>query len=627
MLERLFESVLGMTLASSAVIILVLIARLALRRGPRVFSYALWAVVLARLIIPFTIQSPLSLIPSARILDVPGINRTEAHILEVSTGIDSIDEGLNEYLSAHPYSGYVPGKLAPSGPLPAAPEPDSVPDWRTVPALIWAFGGIAMLVYSGISLLLLRRRLVGAVPLEGEAGVLIADRAGTPFVLGFFRPRIYLPSDLPQQERGFVLLHERTHIRRLDHVTRFLAWLALCVHWFNPLVWLAFRLAGRDMEVSCDEAALRLSGGDIRADYASALLRLSSGERLPVGPLAFGDGDPEGRIKNVLSYKKPAFWVIVVSLVAVIAAAAALITARPFARPESPFGSAYTASDYLYRVPSEKDAGLDTYALVSPDTLRVSSPMGETFDVALEPISLRGRLEEYRDHNWWTGGRDLISSIRRGNYAAWWGHTAGDSRFWYLLQQKDGSLYLASGLYDAEGETDPASDDSTIHWIVRLNEASEVPDAGLPPFDCRLEVGRVLIAGLECDGIAMWVPPDADGVAPLGMIYLTAPAFLNDHFRASLEVLCARWTDESKTALRVYFITFSSSLAKIAAVPPDFTADLASGTVTVDNAPPSRFGEHHTFTDAEMLSMSRTLSRLIIAAEQYYSTLPQSSQK
>ena len=147
--------------------------------------------------------------------------------------------------------------------------------------------------------------------------------------MGLFKPRIYLPSGLGEGERGYILRHERTHIRRLDHLWKLLAFLALALHWFNPLVWLAFTLAGRDMEASCDEAVLRRTAGDIRAEYAQSILRLAAGRPSPATPLAFGAGDAKDRIRTVLCWKKPARWMTALGA----AAAPPVIMAQPGKTP------------------------------------------------------------------------------------------------------------------------------------------------------------------------------------------------------------------------------------------------------------------------------------------------------
>ncbi len=632
MLEQWFETVLGMSLMAVAVILPVLLARLILRGAPRVFSYALWAVVLARLLVPFMPESPWSVVPSARLVTVPGTADTTAEVVQVETGIDAVDDGLNGFFAAHPYAGRATG-----GSAPANKQPGGASDWRAVPAIVWSLGGIGMLIYSAVSLLLLRRRLVGATPLEGEPGVWLADHIDNPFVLGFFRPKIYLPSVLPEGERGYVLVHERTHIRRLDHVTRALAWLALCLHWFNPLVWLAFRLAGRDMETSCDEAALRRADGDIRADYAASLLRLSAGRRLPVGPLAFGEGDMKSRVKNVLSYKKPALWVILTSLIAVAVAAAALITGRPFAKPDSPFGGDYRALEYIYMDPGRNGAEYEEYTLTATGALSAASPTGGYIEIALEPVSPHDCLGEYRHKEYWTGGRDLTVSLRRNNYAAWRGiqrnDDGHDNSFWYLFQQKDGSLYLASGWYDAEGETDPASDDSSLYWIALLTEA-EVQNGGtnagsdsaaidLSSVGYQLDGnGRVTVTGLKCGRHPIWCPPGYEYPdRPQGHLFAETPFFLNGYFQKNnLEMVLAYWTDASETAIRVDIFSVSSNLQVLSAVPADFTVDLTAGTAAVvDQAPrPSDFGKPHSFTQEEMVAMGRALADLIRGAEEYY---------
>lgn len=330
-MENLFFTVLGMSLTGSFVILFVLLARLALRKAPRVFSYALWAVALFRLLCPFTLDSAFSLLPSARMVDTAGRGGGTDQVIQVQTGILALNSRVNGFLADHPYQEGQPvavGGSPEEGLAPVINQLGPAPDWRTVPAAVWLAGAAALLGYSLFSLLRLRRRLAGSVPLAGEKNVRLADHIPSPFVLGLVRPVVYLPSGLAEGERDYILLHERTHIRRCDHITRALAWLAVAVHWFNPLVWLAFHLAGRDMEMSCDEAVLEGMGRDIRADYSTSLLRLSQGGTLPAGPLAFGGGDPQNRIKNILSYKKPAFWVAALALMGVLCLGVGLATDR-----------------------------------------------------------------------------------------------------------------------------------------------------------------------------------------------------------------------------------------------------------------------------------------------------------
>lgn len=348
-MEKLFFTVLGMSATGSLVILAVLLARLALRKAPKAFSYALWAVALFRLLCPFTLDSAFSLLPSVRMVDAAGRGGGTDQVIQIQTGIPALNSQVNGFLADHPYqegqpteTGGEPGEEL----APVINQPGPVPDWRTVPAAIWLAGTAALLGYGALSLLGLRRRLAGSVPLEGEKNVRLAGHIPSPFVLGLVRPVIYLPSDLNEGERDYILLHERTHIRRFDHVTRGLAWLAAAVHWFNPMVWLAFYLAGRDMEMSCDEAVLRKMGREIRADYSASLLRLSQGGKLPAGPLAFGGSGFQSRIKNILNYKKPAFWVAALALAGVCVVGAALATNRApglFIDPDRVVS--YTAAD------------------------------------------------------------------------------------------------------------------------------------------------------------------------------------------------------------------------------------------------------------------------------------------
>lgn len=288
-----FSLVLKGSLTASLVIAAVLLLRLLLRRAPRVFSYALWAVVLFRLLCPVGIEAPVG-VPGYDVLQQAPALADQTIPLPEAAG-DSVD---------FPQAGAA-GE--------AQPGISRAQHWLSLGAGIWLAGIGLLFLSAAFQLLALRRRLTGAVQLEDK--VFLADHIATPFLFGLFRPRIYLPSALPEDAREYILLHERCHLRRLDHVTRFLAFLALGLHWFNPLVWLAFSLSGRDMEMACDEAVLNKLGRDIRAAYSGSLLRLATGRKLLPGmPLAFGEGDTKRRVKNVMNYRRA-------SLLAVTAAA------------------------------------------------------------------------------------------------------------------------------------------------------------------------------------------------------------------------------------------------------------------------------------------------------------------
>ena len=299
-MEGVFLQVLNMSFTGGVVILLVLLARLLLRKAPRVYSYALWSVALFRLLCPVSLNLGFSLLP----VNSQPVSRDllTAAAPAVQTGWEVLDRQINRAL-----------------PVPAVGDSvNPLQVWATVGAVLWAAGAAAFLVWSVVSLVRLRRRLRDAQP-EGE-NIWVSGKVGTAFVLGIFRPRIYLPQGLTEQEREYILLHEKTHLRRLDHVWRLAAFLALCVHWFNPLVWAAFFLSGRDMEMSCDEAVVKKLGNEVKKPYSASLLALSCGRRGPLAtPLAFGEGQVKERVQNVLRCRKPALWVTLTAGTAVAA--------------------------------------------------------------------------------------------------------------------------------------------------------------------------------------------------------------------------------------------------------------------------------------------------------------------
>ena len=328
-MHRLFPIVCNMSLTASVVILAVLAVRRLLRRAPKVFSYALWAVVLFRLLCPVSVTSAVSLLGA---LGAPAQERSAVtSVVEyvpadiVRNMAPTVTPLPQEPFPAEPGENIV--STAPSVTQPAAAPASPLSGPVAVLTLTWLTGMALLLLYSVISRLRLRRRLVGAVRLEDN--IYLADYIPSPFVMGLFRPKIYLPSTLTETERGYILRHEQYHLRRRDHAVKLLSFLALCVHWFNPLVWAAFILAGKDMEMSCDEAVVRELGEDIRADYSASLLSLATGRRIVAGmPLAFGEGDTGGRIRNLLNWKRPQPWIIAVCAV-VCVGLIALCAANP----------------------------------------------------------------------------------------------------------------------------------------------------------------------------------------------------------------------------------------------------------------------------------------------------------
>ena len=250
-MQAVFAKILNMSTTGSIVIAVVLLARLFLKRAPKIYSYALWAVVLFRLLCPLSITAGLSVLKPIPVTTTPGISAVSYQPVQqaVKYSRRTVMEVPQEQMPAQ-----------------EAEQPNQGASTMELASYIWLAGASMMAIYSVVQYFALRRRLAEAAPLQGE--IYLADRISSPFVMGVFRPRIYLPSSTPMLERRFIVAHERHHIRRGDPLWKLLGYAALCTHWFNPLVWLAFCLAGKDMEMSCDEAVIKRLGEHIRADYS-----------------------------------------------------------------------------------------------------------------------------------------------------------------------------------------------------------------------------------------------------------------------------------------------------------------------------------------------------------------------
>jgi beta-lactamase regulating signal transducer with metallopeptidase domain len=311
----LLPQILNMSFTAGIVIILVLFARLLLKKAPKIFSYVLWAVVLFRLICPVSVSSQFSLFALFHVPASTTNGSTYSVIHYIPTNIMDAESAQADWGT----TGNVDDTVPQGGGQTAADTLDAQRKGRIAAAtFLWLAGIAAMLIYSVVSFIRLRGKLIGAVRLRDN--IYLADHIASPFVIGVVCPKIYLPSTLPEEEQSYVILHELTHIRRCDHIIKMLAFLALAVHWFNPLVWLAFVCAVKDMEMSCDEYVLKQMGGEIKGAYGASLLSLATGRRLiNGGPLAFGEGDIKGRITNVMNFKKPAAWIIAVAVMLVVA--------------------------------------------------------------------------------------------------------------------------------------------------------------------------------------------------------------------------------------------------------------------------------------------------------------------
>ena len=293
-------------------VLAVLALRLVLRRAPRRFHCLLWAAVAVRLVLPFSIQSPVSLIPTTQTV-VPETVYSGHPTLQ--TGIPAVNSQLAAYIGSHYYEGVT---------VPA----DTAARLTDVLSALWLAGVAALLVYCVGTWLHMRFRLHTAVRLRDDLWQ--SEWVDSPFVLGLFRPRIYLPFRLDEGTLSQVEAHERAHIARGDHVWKVLAFALLALHWFHPLLWAAYLLFCRDLEYACDERVISHLDAEGRRRYSDALLRCAAPRRsVAPCPVAFGESGVGGRIRNVLRYRKPAFWVALAAALALIVTAVCFLTDPP----------------------------------------------------------------------------------------------------------------------------------------------------------------------------------------------------------------------------------------------------------------------------------------------------------
>lgn len=595
-----FPKILNMSLTASVAIVFAMLLRLLLKKAPKVISYALWGVVLFRLLCPVSFESGISLFG---LFETPTVGATDRTSIVEYIPSNIVHTEYPEVVLPVPGIGDTITEALPKGEEQLRADPLEGPIF--IATYVWWGGILVMAIYGIVTWLQLRRRLVTASPLREN--IYLADDIDSPFVMGLVRPKIYLPSEMEQREQSYIILHEQYHIRRLDHIVKALAFVALCIHWFNPFVWVAFILSGKDMEMSCDEAVVLKLGTEIRADYTASLLSLATGKRIIAGmPLAFGEGNTKGRIKNLANWKKPTFWVVLISVISCVVLAVCLLTnptgfkyngsttpiisATYFdfragvegstalnpaqiselisrleevknTKKSDKFGgltpgyqisahledgsyiriSGYSLSDnemvdiewndvryvvsdsefqdYLSRICAGDDTvqALGTFLIHQPyGVVQVTyeSPHYSFSMVAQENtpeyfIDENLHLYSVKEHSEYPDWTDLgvltEISLTKDNFDDLFGSNSGDGwhiresasairkntkKAWtviynqdvlyYILQQKNGELYLAYGYYDYSEKDDPGSDDTNLRWLYLLaRKDTEKPSLSL----------------------------------------------------------------------------------------------------------------------------------------------------
>ena len=307
-MAEFLKKLLEMSIAASLLVPVVLLLRLVLKKAPKWVAVLLWGMVAVRLLCPFAAESEMSLVPSGDAM------RQELWTAEPQKQADTSQLPVQ------------PGVIQPWTPI----ETEQPVSWETVVMAVWITGVAAMLLYTGISYLALRRKVAAAVRVQ--PGIYQSEYVVSPFVLGILRPRIYLPFAMDDKDMSHVIAHEQAHLRRKDHWWKPLGFLLLSLHWFNPVLWVGYLFLCRDIELACDEKVISKMDKDAKADYTQALVACSVGRRrIAACPLAFGEVGVKERIKRVMHYKKPAFWIVLVAVVLCVAVAMCFLTDRPAA--------------------------------------------------------------------------------------------------------------------------------------------------------------------------------------------------------------------------------------------------------------------------------------------------------
>lgn len=470
-MEGIFIKLLNMGIAAGWLILVVILLRVILKDMPKQMRCILWGVVGVRLICPYTVQSDLSLIPSAQTV-MPDIVYQQKPAID--SGIEALNRTVNPLLS----ESFTPDISQSINPLQI---------WIFFASHVWILGVMLMAVYAIASYWKLHLKLRESV--KWKENLYFCDHIGTPFILGAVRPRIYLPSAMDEKQIMYAYAHEKAHLARRDHIWKLLGFLLLSVYWFHPLCWVAYWLFGKDLELACDEKAVRDFDICKRKAYAKALLDCSINcHRIAACPLAFAEINVKRRVQNVLDYRRPALWKVIIAALICVMAAVCFLT-NPVAGMTELFGHEYEVEEVVYESPLLSvmltPGDSPSYSLTGDGMLLEKRSALLYGEEASREWVVCGRVEKitltedtFDQYIYWNG--PLLSSdvkpseLREQNEEAWYvGSQAEAGKFCYILRQKNGEIYAAEG--SDRGEDSQLQMEPCNFWrIYKLKEKEKL---------------------------------------------------------------------------------------------------------------------------------------------------------
>ena len=452
-MEGIFVKLLNMSVSASGFILIAVLLRALLKRSPKWIHCLLWGLVAVRLVCPLSFESSFSLAPRADFVEAKlGVQSEDGRYMNSATDAgkalnDDLDNAQNK-------------NLANKG------NADRQSDWKKI-SWTWFVGVVLLLGYAAISYLRFRKKVQASVRLRD--GIYVCDNIRTPFILGVIRPGIYLPSDMDEVQTDNVIAHERAHLSRLDQVWKPFGYCLLAVYWFNPLCWLAYVLFCRDMELACDEKVIRDMDVEDKKVYSRVLLSFSDpSHRIAAGPLAFGEIGVKKRIQSVLNYRKPAFWMVGLAILALVVTSLCFLT-----NPKAAKDPAQTMGTAEYQLPDGLEAeNADDLTIFTPNVYKV----GSEASCADDKISA-GYIQKFNTTDDWGTMKDgKIEQVYSDNHSTVedYGSIDGLCAPGYLVKV-DYDLYSAAALEKEKSKgTDIAEIDTTgQYWLLYLVRENE----------------------------------------------------------------------------------------------------------------------------------------------------------